>query len=222
MPSSTSIPMGYRMSTPMSTPSSTPIPMMYEPQKEDYESVVPPLQVMEAFCDPAVKDGDPFTKPKAMVKKLAEIMFLIKISPYPSFRFKDIAIDAFKQEEVDYSFGMNALSNSSSCYELCLMVSGIQMSKGSATIVEVAQTQAFQIFVEKARESDYLIIEEGGGTYPTLKMFRSIITAPSGAFRYDLLCGPRTKLSSELPVCEFCTVKGHIQHFCMTKKMSTN
>ena len=40
------------------------------------------------------------------------------------------------------------------------MVNGIQVAKGSATIVEVAQTQAFQIFVEKARESDYLSLSD--------------------------------------------------------------
>ena len=104
---------------------------------------------------------------------------------------------------------------------MLLMVEGIQIAKGSATIVEVAQTQAFQIFVEKAREADYLLIEEGQ-LRSVLKMFRSTITAPSGAFRYDLLCKPRTKLSAELPVCEFCTQKGHIQHFCMAKKLNTH
>ena len=117
----------------------------------------------------------------------------------------------------------NILSFLSGHHEMFLMVAGVQVAKGRATIVEVAQTQAFQIFVEKARESDYLAVEECQTEgHPVLKMARSVITATSGAFRYDLLCKPRTRPVNELPVCEFCTERGHIQHFCMAKKLSAH
>ena len=128
----------------------------------------------------------------------------------------------FNSEKPSQDFAiLHAHICSSSNHELLLMLEGVQISKGAAAIVEVAQTQAFQIFVERARESDYLLVDEGSSGVPSLRMFRSIVTAPSGAFRYDLLCKPRTRLSSELPVCEFCTAKGHIQHFCLAKKVST-
>ena len=104
---------------------------------------------------------------------------------------------------------------------MLLMVGGVQVAKGQAAIIEVAQTQAFQIFVERARESDYVTVVEGHD-HPILKMSRSVVTAPDGAFRYDLLCKPRTRLSSQLPVCEFCTETGHIQNFCTAKKLSSN
>ena len=108
-------------------------------------------------------------------------------------------------------------------HEFLLIVGGLQVARGSATIVGVAQTQAFQIFVEKARESDYLSLSENSvSDYRVLKMSRSVVTAAPGAFRYDLLCKPRTRLSAQLPVCEFCTERGHIQFFCAAKKISAS
>merc|ERR1719383_1140121 len=51
-----------------------------------------------------------------------------------------------------------------------------------------------------------------------LRLFANHDAASRGAFRYDLLCGPRRLPAERIPECQYCRESGHIAHYCSTRR----
>jgi hypothetical protein len=123
-------------------------------------------------------------------------------------------MDAFRSSKTDFRMDMQGASNG---FEFFLISEGIILSCGSGPTPSNAEADVFRSLLNCVLKSDYCMITPIRTRYPekeVLRLFETADEAPSGAFRYDLLCDHKLLPRSLLPVCEHCKTIGHTLHFC--------
>jgi hypothetical protein len=168
------------------------------------------LQSLNALASPSVVGMSPLTPPLPVLKRLAEVMFLIKISPLPSSDPREIVVTAFESSKINWRMDMKQASDG---YKFLLLSKGVILACGLGLSPSDAEADGFRSLVNCVLKSDYCIITRYSEK-EVLRLFETADEAPSGAFRYDLLCDHKLLPRSLLPVCERCKNMGHVFHFC--------
>ena len=191
-----------------------------------YETVVPPLRSLSAFCDPAVKDLPPATEASDELKALAEVMLSVKIANLPLDDYKEIVNFALEDTKSvpkkDLEF-----RDDNQCYSFNFYINDIHCAVGIGKAPHDAERAGYENFVRKVRYSDYIKLEkilkvslfEVG---ERIGLYGNFEGAAGGSFRYDLLCREKKVRKDDLPVCTHCLEKGHIYRFCMRWQMEND
>ena len=149
---------------------------------EEREVVVPPLQSLAALTSPAVVNQPPQTPAPPIVDLIAEIMFLVKISPLcPLSSSRQIVIEALDSSKARWRQEVNLTGSSD--FEFALIVEDVVLAAMTAENPNDAERKTFQRIVKRILNSDYCRVADD-----KLWLYSSAADAPTGSFRYDLRC----------------------------------
>jgi hypothetical protein len=186
-------------------------------KSDNLMGVPPPLRSTNSHWSEAVVGAHPDLIPSEKVMKFADILFWIKLHPFPEEDFEKTFLDACEKENVD--FKKNLETTKTGKFAISLFVEDVLVSKGKGASPNAAEKEVFQDFVERVLSSDYLIAESKFNDFCKLKLFETegeVKAAHTTAFRYDLLCRDHNIPQSQLPVCSDCHRIGHNNFFCTT------
>ena len=176
------------------------------------EVVVPPLQSLAALTSPAVVNQPPQTPAPPIVDLIAEIMFLVKISPLPpsssSSSSRQIIVEALDSSKARWRQEVNLTGSSD--FEFAVIVEDVVLAAMTADNPNDAERKTFQRIVKRILNSDYCRVADG-----ILSLYSAAEDAPTGSFRYDLRCRKKLLPKTRVPVCESCSGRGHLKRFCI-------
>ena len=175
---------------------------------DETEVVVPPLQTLTAFTSPAVVKQSPKTPAPPLLNSVAEIMFLVKITPLsPTTEYQQILTESLDDARVNWRQDVN-LNGSS--FEFTIFIDDAVLAEATADNPIDAERKAFLRTVKRMLNSDYCYLNEER----RLTMYCTASDAPEGSFRYDLLCQEKRLPRNQVPVCESCHCRGHVKRYC--------